>query len=215
MSRFVAAGAMPALLAALLAGTFASQPAHAVAIEFAPGTAEGFIGNAFHIDVFVSGLTAGEASGEIVSAFDLDVLYDPAILHATSISFGSALGLADVDTFTSSLFSSGRIDFANVSLLFNDQLAALQGDSVLLASLTFDAIGIGTSTLIFDELTAPGIDLVGSDPFTRLPIDTVGGALLTVGERPTSVPEPGSFLLFGIGLLRIGLLGAAAARKRS
>jgi hypothetical protein len=196
-------------MAALLAGTFASPPAHAVAIEFAPSDTEGFVGDLFNVDVVVSGLSFGE-SGEIVSAFDLDVLYDPAILNATSIAFGPALGLTNVDTFASSIFSPGRLDFANVSLLFNDDLAALQGDSVLLASLTFSAIGIGSSMLSFDTLAPPGITLVGRDPFSTLPVDFAGSALLTINERPTGVPEPGALALLGLGLL-----GIAAARKRS
>ena len=208
MSRFAAAGA-PALMAALLAGTLASQPAHAVAIEFVPADTDGFVGDLFNVDVIVSGLAPGE-TGEIVAAFDLDVLYDPAILNATSIAFGPALGLTDIDTFASSIFAPGRLDFANVSLLFNDQLAALQGDSVLLASLTFSAIGIGSSTLTFDTLMPPGIDLVGRDPFSTLPLDFAGSALLTINERPTGVPEPGTLALLGLGLL-----GIAAARKRS
>jgi hypothetical protein len=208
MSRFAAAG-VPALMAALLAGTLASQSANAVAIEFVPADTDGFVGDLFNVDVIVSGLSAGE-TGEIVAAFDLDVLYDPAVLDATSIAFGSALGLTDLDTFASSIFAPGRLDFANISLLFNDELAALQADSVLLASLTFSAIGIGSSTLTFDTLMPPGITLVGSDPFSTLPIDLAGGALLTVRERPISVPEPGTLALLGLGLL-----GIAAARKRS
>ncbi len=208
MSRFAAAG-VPALMAALLAGTLTSQSANAVAIELAPADTDGFVGDLFNVDVIVSGLSSGE-TGEIVSAFDLDVLYDSAILNATSIAFGPALGLTDIDTFASSIFAPGRLDFANISLLLNDELAALQGDSVLLASLTFSAIGSGFSTRTFDTLMPPGITLVGSDPFSTLPIDFAGSALLTVRERPASVPEPGTLALLGLGLL-----GIAAARKRS
>jgi hypothetical protein len=201
MSRFVAA--------ALLAGVFASQSASAITIEMLPASSDAFVGDTISIDVVVSGLAAPQA-GEIVSAFDLDVLYDPAILNATSISFGAALGLSDVDTFTSSIYSPGRLDFANVSLLLNDQLAALQGDSILLASLSFSAIGIGSSALTFDALAFPGIDLVGSDPFSRLAIDFASSALVNVSERPIGVPEPGT-----LAMLCIGLIGVAAARRRS
>ena len=59
MSRFAAAG-LPAVMAALL-GTFAAQPAQAVAIQFTPDTAAGFVGDVFSIDVFVSGLSAAMA----------------------------------------------------------------------------------------------------------------------------------------------------------
>jgi hypothetical protein len=204
MSRFAAAGAVPALLAATLAGVFAAQSAHAIAIQLQPVDTNALVGDLIGIDVFVSGLSSPETADEIVSAFDLDVLYDPAILNATSISFGAALGLADVDTFTSSIFSPGRLDFANISLLLNDELSLLQGDSILLASLTFSAIGIGSSMLSFDALASPGIDLVGSDPFTRLPIDFAGTALVTVGDQPTGVPEPGLPALFALGLLGLG-----------
>jgi hypothetical protein len=200
MFRFAA----PALLAALLAATFVMPRAHAIAIQLQPLDTDALVGDVISIDVFVSGLTSGEAGSEIVSAFDLDLLYDPTILNAASISFGAGLGVADVATFTSSVFSSGRIDFANVSLLLNDELDLLQGDSVLLASLTFSAIGIGQSLLSFDSLTSPGIDLVGRDPFTRLPIGFAGSALVTIGERPTSVPEPGMLALLALGLLSLG-----------
>jgi hypothetical protein len=203
MSRFAA----PALLTALLAGPFATPCAHAISIQLQPVDTTALVGDVFSIDVFVSGLASGEG-GEIVSAFDLDVLYDPAILNATSIAFGAGLGLADVDTFTGQLLTAGRIDFSNVSLLLNDELDLLQGDSILLASLSFSAIGAGASLLSFDTFASPGINVVGRDPFTSLPIDFAGTALVTVNERPVGVPEPGTLLLFALGLF-----GAGAARR--
>src|SRR5262245_51060586 len=127
-----------ALAAIVLVGVLAAVGrANAVVIQVTPAVSAVSVGDTFGIDIVVSGLDAG---GEIVSAFDLDLTYDTGLVSATGITFSSLLGVPDVDAFTASVFSSGRIDFANLSLLPNLDLAALQGDSVLLARLTFRAL---------------------------------------------------------------------------
>ena len=110
------------------------------------------LGTSITVDIEISGLTA---AGEIVSAFDLDVLYDPTILSATNVTFGPFLGDPFLDLLTGFSFPGpGVVDFAALSFLFDSELATLQSDTFVLASLSFDTIGVGTSslTLVLDAI---------------------------------------------------------------
>ncbi|MGH8175349.1 MAG: cohesin domain-containing protein [Steroidobacter sp.] len=206
MHRGVRTRAVPMLSTILLCAALLSGRAEAIAIQLMPAATNVAIGDAFSIDVIVSDL---HDAGEIVSAFDLDLLYDANLLSATGVSFSALLGAPDVDAFGGGVFTPGRIDFANVSLLTNAELLALQSDSFVLASLSFNALGAGVASLLFDALAPPGLALVGLDPFANLPLDHIGAAVVTV-TAPTSVPEPGS-----LGLLALGLLGLLARRSPS
>ena len=90
----------------------------ATLLSFSPSTNTVNVGDTFDVDVVISDLYAADGSREIVSAFDLDVLYDSAVLNATSVTFGTFLdplglwfSLQDVD-----LSGSGVIDIAELSL---------------------------------------------------------------------------------------------------
>ena len=200
-----------AVLLALL-GLFTS-PARAVMIQFDPLHSDVGLGDRFGIDVIVSGLH-GASGPQIVSAFDLDVLYDASVLSAAAVEFGSGLGLPDIDALTSIWLTPGRIDFASVSFLQASDLFALQDDHVVLARLFFDAVGVGTSALLFDSLSPPGVLLVGDDPYSSLPLTHVGQGAVTVTAH-TSVPEPGTFALGLTGLLLAGVLRRRGAVARS
>lgn len=126
---------------------FGSLSVHAIRLDFVPALQTKFIGDAVGVDVVVSGLTA---ANQIVSTFDLDVTYDPAILQATGGTYGSALGGGGANSFQfAPSFGGGLIDFAESSFLLDAQLDALQGDSVTLATLSFQAIAPGISSLQF------------------------------------------------------------------
>src|SRR5262245_14014501 len=192
-----------ALAAIVLVGVLAAiGRANAVVIAVTPASSAVSVGDTFGIDIVVSGLDAG---GEIVSAFDLDLAYDAGLVSAAGITFSPLLGVPDVDAFTAGVFSSGRVDFANLSLLSNLDLAALQGDSVLLARLTFRALDAATAALNLDPLAAPGVALVGLDPFSLLPIDRIGNASVLI-TRPTTVPQPGSLALIALALIAIAIV---------
>ena len=75
-----------------LALGFYQAPAAAISIGFQPVAQTINGGDAFTVDVVVSGLTS---VSEIVSAFDLDVTYDPSILATTGITFSNLLGNSD------------------------------------------------------------------------------------------------------------------------
>ncbi len=171
--------------------------ASAISLIFSPSSETVYVGESFDVDVVVSGL---DAAGEIVSAFDLDVLYDASVLSATAVQFSGNLGEVNVDTFTSVFLTPGIIDFAELSLLSNSELALLQpDDSVLLASLSFLSLAEGVSSLVFDPITFPGVDVKGLDPFSTFDLsNTTGEGVATVLAR---IPEPGTVLLMIGGLL--------------
>ncbi len=167
----------------------------ALTIGFAPSSQTVSMGDSVQVDVIVSSL-----GGEVVSAYDLDVLYDSSILLATGVTFGVLLGdEAWFEVFNDSDTSlAGVIDFAQLSLLSDADLVALQPDSFTLATLEFQAIGSGTSSLdfMFDAFN----DIKGLD-----------ASLLEASAEPGSVtvanpiPEPHAALVFGLGALVIGV----------
>jgi len=158
------------------------------------------VGESFDVDVVVSGL---DAAGEIVSAFDLDVLYDASVLSATDVQFTGNLGIVDFDTITEVNFFSGVVDFLEINIFLTDaELAILQpGDSVTLATLSFSALTDGVSSLMFGPDPNTGNNVVGS-LFSSLQLSAIEQAQVTVLAQ---IPEPGTFFLILGGLLLAGM----------
>jgi hypothetical protein len=182
------------LAAAMLGGA----PAAAVTLSFAPAHASGSPGDTIAIDVVVSDLGT-----EIVSAFDLDVLYDPSVLTATAVSFGSFLGDAGLfEVFESaSLATAGVVDFSAVSLLADAALGALQTAPFTLATLSFTLGAGGISPLAFG--LAPPNEVIGR---LAQPLQVSAGQ-----GSAAVVPEPGAALAFTIGF---GVVAWAVRRSR-
>ena len=185
-------------------GSMYLGPSSATVLHFSPSTNIVNVGDTFDVDIVISDLYAADSSREIVSAFDLDVLYDPAVINATGVAFGSSLGDESfLDVYNDAIFSSGRIDFAALSLLSNTQLLGLQpNDSFTLATLSFDAIGLGISSLTFDPVEFPGVDVKGYNVFIPFDLSTSTGQ-----GSVTVVPVPGALFLMITGLLSLGIAG--------
>lgn len=163
-------------LLALLCGWLASVPARAVSIDLDPSSSTVQAGDTLSVAVVVSGL--GKL---IVSAFDLDVLYDPNLLASQDIKFGPWLGdpalFEVIEDPTGSATASGVLDFSAVSLLSDADLKTLQQSAqgtLTLATLNFTALAGGNAALQFSW--GPGNMIV-------------------------LAPEPGSGLLLATGLL--------------
>jgi hypothetical protein len=198
------------LLAILIGAVGAAAPkAEAVAIEFTPASTTVSLGDSVDLDVVVTGL-----GSEIVSTFDLLVSYDPAIVSLTALVYGPNLGtpgFPGVYNFPPDL-TAGLVSFAAVSFLSDDELDALQQDDatgrldpLVLATLSFTAVGLGTTALVEEPHPLLGlVDVKGRDGQV-LPLDNDPGRITVVGGGmpPTPVGEPSVLLLFAAGLATI------------
>jgi hypothetical protein len=177
---------LTAALTATLASLTLALSANAATIGFDPSSLTPDVGDPISVDIVVSDL-----GGEIVSAYDLDILFDPSVLSANFVAFSDALGSPGESFLDANLSASGVLDVAGVSLLSDAELLSRQGgDSVVLATLGFTYLG-GSTTLSFsfDAFN----DVKGAEAAVLDLADGTG----RVGEAP--IPEPSAALAFAAG----------------
>lgn len=153
------------------------------------------LGNPFSVDVGITGVEAGQP----LNAYEFDLVFDPFILGATSVTSGGFLPapafVIESDT------TSPDVNFAEFALV----LSAV-GDGVL-ASVSFNTLGLGTSSL---DLT--NVILASSiPPGTQIPATLSDGSVTVTSLQP--IPEPSTVLLLGAGI--VGLMGARWRRFRT
>jgi len=164
--------------------------AGATSIQLLPAASVVGVGDSFAIQVAISGL-GPQGSPPSVGAFEVAVGFDPSQLGFEGASFGSLLGDPSnpAETFTDVNATAGLSDLAEVSLLSPAALDALQPDGFVLATLTFQSLGLGTSSLDLSKV-------VVSDGFGQpLPIGSLSGA------EVSAVPEPAAFLSLATALI--------------
>lgn len=173
-------------------------PASAITLSMTPSVQQTTVGGSASVDVVVSGL---DAAGEIVSAWDININFDQAILGNASVTFNDAafggldfLGFDDVS-------APGEVATDGLSFLLDSELDALQGNSVTLFSITFEGLTDGFSLLSFGADLLFDRNVVGRDALS-LPL-TVQGACIGVGTGAcpaAPVPAPATIALLGLGL---------------
>ncbi len=147
------------------------------------------------LDLVISGLGANSAPS--LGAFTLELTYNPAILTAGAVTFGTGLDLGIAGSVQSvDLSTPGTVWLAEISLETAADLELNQPGEFTLATLDFLGLGVGVSPVTFSL-----VDLS----------DASGSTLPDVGSLPgsvtvTTVPESGSSaLLLGIVLLAWGV----------
>jgi len=172
----------------------AGSRAGALSLSLETTTPDVLPGDPVAVDVVVSGLTSGRAPS--LGSFDLDVSFDAAVLGFQGAAFSLLLGDPALgEAIISSGLVAGAVDLFELSLLPVTELDSLQPAAFSLATITFSADAAGVSVLSFAQASL-------GDAFGQaLPIDEIGS--LTI-----RVPEPGSVLLW-----LLGILGPAAASR--
>lgn len=193
-------GAVGALLLGL------ALPAHAAFIELTPATSTAATGDTVALDLMISGL--GDFTGSSVGDFDIDIGFDTSALSLTSWSLTNLMGDFGAGEALDFSFGDlgGMLNLAIVSLLSVTDLNALQPGAFSLATLTFDVLNLeaGNQTLVsIDTIYA-----IGDQNGNPLAIDSIGNALIS--NPSTTVPEPSTIALLGLGLAAFG-----AGRRRT
>ena len=171
--------------------------AHAISLGFVPSSQNVVAGKPVSVDLTISGL--GDLAPPVLSTFDLDVRFNPAILEFILIftgsffeepSFGSSLGdpMLDDETLTRVASSAGGVvNLFELSFLGENELDGLQRSSFTLATLTFNTLAVGVSPLTLS------VNALGDAEGNPLVADISSGSV-------TAIPEPSTLLFVASGL---------------
>lgn len=169
--------------------------AMAVAITITPATQTITLGNTAAVDIGISGL--GDHAAPSLGVFDLDILFDPAILSFNSVVFGDPvlgdqLDLSGFGSLTSVITGSGTVNLFELSLDSAADLDSLQPGEFILARILFDSLTVGASSL---QVSINDLGDANGAPIAA----TVTDANITV----SAIPEPDALFLLTAGLLVI------------
>ena len=183
------------LIAALLASS-AFQTANAYQLTFNPQTQSVAVGGNVAVDAVLSGLTS---ASQIVSAFDVSVDFNSSIVSFLSGTLGTNFGA--LASFANPTVSGSSISWNLTSAELDAALQGMQGDSVSLGTLSFNALAVGSSLLSYSYSDVTGLNSSALSP------DLLTGNITVTGTGP--VPEPSTLML-----LSLGVLGMLAAKRR-
>ena len=188
-------------LAVVICLLVATSAANATLISFDPADTTADMGALIAVDII-----ATPEMGELIGAFDFIVNFDPAVLAFNDLIFGPAL---NSDPFFCALLGcrgfvagAGTLEMFETSLEFFLGLLQDGTSPVVLGTIFFDAIGVGTSGLSFTG------NILGQDPPFNILGDEFGLPLAVLQPGVGSVtviqvPEPSSLLLMLTGLALI------------
>ena len=185
-------------------------------LSITPATQTATFNQSVSVAVVISGLNSVNPN-QIISNFDLNVLFDASLLSqigAASFQAGTQFDSANGNDFFDTLGTlAGNAAGNGYSLADDSTLEGLQGDSFTL--FTIDFLTGSTNGAAFLNF--------GTDPnFERLLVGLLGvelqanyaGACIAIGNASCqqAVPEPASYALVAVALFAAGFAGRSRRR---
>lgn len=182
-----------AATAAMMSGAVAN----AAVITVSPSTSNVTEGGQFTVDLAISDL--GDAAAPSVSIYDLDISFDETVIGVADVAFGDQLdlfGLGGLQLFDDSV--AGTLNIFELSFDLAADLDDLQLSSFVLATITFDALMEGNSSL--------GLTIIslGDSLGNALSANAVSSSIM-VDSDIAPIPLPGALPLLVTGLFGLGL----------
>jgi hypothetical protein len=166
-----------------------------IVLDVSPPSQSVSVGSPVNIEIGISGLGNPPSLG----VFDLNLGFDPTILSFNNVAFGDPiLGIDELDptgagnTLNFSNPGSGTVEIFDLSLDDSATLSSLQPSNFTLATLTFNTVGTGTSSL---DLI---INSLGDADGNPLSADLQNGSIAV--SAVSAAPEPNLTLVL-LGLI--------------
>jgi len=186
-----------AIAGLMVASLLGAGSASAVYIEAVPAAAVVGVGGTVQVDIYIGDLT--DFTAPSLGAYDLNVLFDTALLHYTGVSWGNQLDQSQSGSLAladSGAAASGLLNFFEVSYDDIATLNAQQSGGFTLFSVFFTALAVGESEVNIDVLS------LGDAEGNALTADQVSGASVTAVPIPAALPLLMSGLLLLAGRIR-------------
>lgn len=179
------------LLVVLIFHISCSYATALVSIE--PATTNRDLGDTFSLDVLISG-------GSDVYAFQFDLIFSPIVLAAEGVSEGGFLSAGGPTIFIPGEIDNalGTISFAADSLL--GAVPGADGDGIL-ASITFRALGVGSSMIDVANL------ILLDSSLADIYFSTAGGLADIQNGSSVPVPVPATISLLCVALVGLSCIG--------
>ena len=168
-----------------------------ISLDFVPSSQIVTVGGSAEVGIKISGL--GDLIAPSLGTYDITIAFNPAVLAFNSVVYGDPilgdqLDLFSLGSLTGTTPGVGSVNLFELSFDTVDDLNNLQAADFILATLSYDAIGVGISPLTFSAV------LLGDANGDALTATTSNGSVTVESAVTALVPEPSTMVLVALGL---------------